>query len=82
MSYLSDHARAFRALGRALRAEGENGTDRPTNSELLCLMADAHMAAAADIEAEVSGGVVDHACTIDHRALTVPRCPACGAPRS
>jgi protein involved in temperature-dependent protein secretion len=78
-----DHARALRALGDALRNEGENATDRPENSELLCLMGDAHHAAAdqlmGEIAAEATATAAGHRCTIDHRAMPGRICTACGA---
>lgn len=82
---MHDHIRAMRALGQALKGEGENATDRPPNSELLCLMGDAHLAAADQLEAEERAAFARiaeaHRCTLDHGYLTVPKCPACGAPR-
>lgn len=42
--------REMRVLAQALRDQGENATDRPANAELLCLLADAHLTAAEQIE--------------------------------
>ncbi len=78
---LREHAIVLRCLADALRGEGENGTDRPATSEVLCLMAEAHLHAADRLEQIDRDQVVGHACTIDHRALSAAKCPACGAPR-
>lgn len=84
MSHMRDHIRAMRALGRALKDEGENGASIPANVEVLHLMGDAHLAAADQLEAEERAAFAELAdarrCTLDHARLTVPKCPACGAP--
>lgn len=82
---MQDHIRAMRALGRALKDEGENGASIPANVEVLHLMGDAHLCAADQLEAEEKAACLAladaHRCTLDHARLSVPKCPACGAPR-
>lgn len=48
-------------------------------------MGDAHLCAADQLEAEEKAASLAlaeaHRCTLDHARLSVPKCPACGAPR-
>ena len=82
MSNLHDHVRAWRILGDSLANRAQQMGD-PTG--LLACMADAHHDAAdrllGELAAESLAMAEAHRCTIDHRAITVPKCPACGAPR-
>lgn len=47
----------MRTLGTAIKAEAENAATDPGHAELLHLMGDAHIAAAAQIEADASATV-------------------------
>jgi hypothetical protein len=82
---MHDQIRVLRALATAYRDEGENATDRPATSELLCLMADTHNSAADALLAEVAAESAEisagHRCTLDHATMPTPKCAACGAPR-
>jgi hypothetical protein len=50
MSVLMGHEKAARILGQALKDEGENSAMTPTESRLLHMMGDAHIAAADSME--------------------------------
>lgn len=78
MSGLADHARAARILGAAMANRAQQMGD-PTG--VLTCMADAYLDAALLMDADIRMGVLDHRCTIDHRAITATACPACKKPK-
>jgi hypothetical protein len=95
---LSDHARAARILGEKLAHSARQAKDdaarevaagKASIAESLVTagltlwgMAEAHLAAATAMEEAMRKEMLNHGCTIDHAALTAPKCPACGAPRT
>lgn len=80
MSHLADHARAARILSDAFEAKARRHSYDAT-APILSAMAEVYGNAAARMESEVKAAVAKHGCTVDHRALTVPKCPACGGSR-
>lgn len=80
MSHLADHARAIRAVADAFATESGVTRDKGVGS-ILAAMSLALNGAADELESEISVNRVDHACTLDHRTIAGPKCPACGAPR-
>lgn len=85
MSALDAHAQAARIMGRVFGEAAEDCGDEG-NALLLARLSWSYTTAAERMEAEIRGGADANArevrCTIDHATLKVPRCPACGAPRT
>lgn len=84
MSNLQDHARAARHLSAAFdRQARRHSFDKavPVLTALSAAYLDAAQAMEREIQRDAEAMAKAHACTIDHRAITVPKCPACGAPR-
>lgn len=77
---LDDHARAARFMAEAFAGEAESCGDE-RNAMLLSRISRAYTCAAADMDAAIKSEIMDHRCSIDHRTLSGPKCPACGAPK-
>ena len=78
MSHLADHARAARLIGETV---GNRAAQMGDPTGVLTCLAEALTEAAEMMEDEVRASVLDHACTLDHRTIPGPKCPACGAAR-
>lgn len=83
MSAILGHAQAARILGQSFANRAEQLGD-PTG--MLTAMADAYLDASDQMLAESAAEAIAYgksaACTLDHRTLSGPKCPACGAPKS
>lgn len=80
---LREHAIVLRCVANTLIGQSEDAevsVDK-AGRELLCELGVALDLAASRLEQIDRDQVVGHACTIDHRALSAAKCPACGAPR-
>jgi hypothetical protein len=77
---LSAHARAAHILGDAFEGQAAQRTDSDA-ALMLMSIATAYRVAAGVMDKEIRAAVIDHRCTINHQALTVPQCPACKKPK-
>lgn len=86
MSALDAHAKAARVMGHCFAARGEKlhteGCDE--TAAILVTMAEAYFASSDAIEQLIRDEckASEAHCSIDHRTITVPKCPACGAPKT
>lgn len=84
---LTDHARATDILADAFKEAGEADMDAGLHDSATVALsiASAYGIAAARMRAAVREEALAYAeaarCTIDHAAMTAPKCPACGHPR-
>ncbi len=77
MSHLADHARAARILGETI---GNRATQMGDPTGVLTCLAEAYVEAAEMMTDLIVAEQLDHACTLNHRALPAgKRCPSCNA---